>query len=126
MKLNLKVLLGNYKYVELHLTDALNLLGMLEKKFPDKIKDISEVQRIIENFDVFYDIAKRKFKDYILIPHEPSDMLRGRVLFDKVKLIKTSDAKKIGLFFDKNIKLKDIIEMLNSLGFEVNVVESSI
>ena len=122
----MKVLLGNYKYVELYLTDALNLLGMLEEKYPDKIKDISEVQRIIENFDVFYDIVKRKFKDYILIPHEPSDMLRSRVLFDKVKLVKTSDAKKIGLFFDKNIKLKDIIEMLNSLGFEVNVVESSI
>ncbi len=126
MKLDLKVLLGNYKYVELHLADALKLLGMLEEKFPNKIKDISEVRRIIENFDVFYDIAKRKFKDYILIPHEPSDMLLGRVLFDKVKLIRTSNAKKIGLFFDKNIKLKDIVEALKSLGFEVNVIESSI
>ena len=126
MKLDLKVLLGNYKYVELHLADALKLLGMLEEKFPNKIKDISEVRRIIENFDVFYDIAKRKFKDYILIPHKPSDMLLGRVLFDKVKLIRTSNTKKIGLFFDKNIKLKDIVEALKSLGFEVNVIESSI
>jgi len=126
MKLDLKVLLGNYKYVELHLADALKLFGILEEKFPNKIKDISEVRRIIENFDVFYNIAKRKFKDYILIPHEPSDMLLGRVLFDKVKLIRTSNTKKIGLFFDKNIKLKDIVEALKSLGFEVNVIESSI
>ncbi|RLG74407.1 MAG: hypothetical protein DRO23_06830 [Thermoprotei archaeon] len=126
MKLDLKILLGNYKYVELSLADALNLLIMLEEKFPDKVKDITEVRRIIKNFDVFYDIARRKFKDYILIPHVPSDMLRGRVLFDKVKLIREGNARKIGLFFDKNIELEDIVRILSNLGFEINVIESFI
>lgn len=123
MRINLKILIGNYKYIEISITKMLDFLEILNRKFPDKFKDISEVKRIVKNYDVFYDIAKRKFKDYILIPHEPSDMLRGRILFDKIKLIKNNHDRKIGLIFDKSIKLEDIVEALNSLGFEVNIVK---
>ncbi|RLG75999.1 MAG: hypothetical protein DRO23_02390 [Thermoprotei archaeon] len=126
MRINLKILMGNYKYIELSITKMLDFLEILSRKFPDKFKDVSEVKRIVKNYDVFYDIAKRKFKDYILIPHEPSDMLRGRILFDKVKLIKDNHDRKIGLIFDKSVKLKDIVEALNSLGLEVNIVETNI
>lgn len=126
MRINLKILIGNYKYIELPITKMPDFLEILSRKFPDKFKDISEVERIVKNYDVLYDIAKRKFKDYIIVPHEPSDMLRGRVLFDKVKLIKDNHDRKIGLIFDKSIKLKDIMEALNSLGFEVNVVKTNI
>ncbi len=126
MRINLKILIGNYKYIELSTTKMLDFLEILSRIFPDKFKDISEVKRIVKNYDVFYDIAKRKFKDYILIPHEPSDMLRGKILFDKVKLIKDNHDRKIGLIFDKSIKLEDIVEALSSLGFEVNIVETNI
>ena len=121
-----KVIIGNYKYVEIPVEEAESLLQTLLEDFPNKEKDIKEVARIVRNFDVFYEIARKKFKNYILIPHDTSDMLRGAVLFDKVKLASDEEGKKIGLFFDRNISVDDVVRVLKSLGYNVNVVKSEI
>jgi len=121
-----KVIIGNYKYVEIPIEEAESLLQTLLEDFPNKEKDIKEVARIVRNFDVFYEIARKKFKNYILIPHDTSDMLRGAVLFDKVKLASDEEGKKIGLFFDRNISVDDVVRVLKSLGYNVNVVKSEI
>ena len=121
-----KVIIGNYKYVEIPIEEAEKLLQTLLKDFPDKEKDIKEVARIIKNFDVFYEIARKKFKNYILIPHDTSDMLRGTVLFDKVKLISNEEGRKIGLFFDRSISIDDVVRVLRNLGYNVNVAKSEI
>jgi len=121
-----KVIIGNYKYVEIPIEEAESLLQALLENFPNKEKDIKEVARIIRNFDVFYEIARKKFKNYILIPHDTSDMLRGAVLFDKVKLVSDEEGKKIGLFFDRSISVDDVVRVLKSLGYNVSVVKSEI
>lgn len=124
MKITINIMIGNYKYVELTLEQASEMLRKLKELFPSKEKDVNEVFRILENFDVFYGIARRKFKNYILIPHETSDMLRGTVMFDKVKLIKEDSEKKVGLVFDRNINVDDIVKILNDLGFETEIIKS--
>lgn len=121
-----KVIIGNYKYVEIPIKEAESLLQTLLENFPNKEKDIKEVARIVRNFDVFYEIARKKFKNYILIPHDTSDMLRGAVLFDKVKLVSDEEGKKIGLFFDRSISVDDVVRVLKSLGYNVSVVKSEI
>jgi len=121
-----KVIIGNYKYVEIPIEEAESLLQTLLENFPNKEKDIKEVARIVRNFDVFYEIARKKFKNYILIPHDTSDMLRGAVLFDKVKLVSDEEGKKIGLFFDRSISVNNVVRVLKSLGYNVSVVKSEI
>jgi len=121
-----KVIIGNYKYVEIPIKEAESLLQTLLENFPNKEKDIKEVARIVRNFDVFYEIARKKFKNYILIPHDTSDMLRGAVLFDKVKLVSDEEGKKIGLFFDRSISVDDVVRVLKSLGYNVSVVKSEV
>ncbi len=126
-EITLKVMLGNYKYVELPLEDSEEFLQILSKRFPNKDRDIKEVLRIIRNFDVFYEIARKKFKNYILIPHDTSDMLKKTVLFDKVKLlIGENGRKKVGLIFDRSIPLENVMKVLEELGYSVNVVKSEL
>ncbi len=126
-EITVKVMLGNYKYIEIPLEDSEEFLRMLSKRFPSKNKDIKEVLRIIRNFDVFYDIARKKFKNYILIPHDSSDMLKGTILFDKVKLlIGENGRKKVGLIFDRSISLENVMKVLEELGYSVNIVKSEL
>ncbi len=124
--ITVKIIIGNYKYVEIPLKEVEMLLQILLEKFPNKEKDISEVARIVKNFDVFYEIARKKFKNYILIPHDVNDMLRGTVLIDKVKLISEGGNRKIGLVFDRSISIEDIVKVLENAGYNVNVVKSEV
>ena len=121
-----KIIIGNYKYVEIPISKAEKLLQMLLKDFPDREKDVREVSRIIKNFNVFYEIARKKFKNYILIPHDASDMLKGTVLFDKVKLISDKEGKRVGLFFDRSVSVEHVVRILKNLGYNVSVIKSEI
>ena len=117
----LEVDMGKYKSVELTVDEAEKLVMFIVDKLGIEPNDVNEFFRIIRNFDAFYDVMRKKFKDYLVPSKSMNDMILGRVIIDKVKLIKEGGNKKVVLVFDKRVPENIIVEGLKSLGYEVEV-----
>lgn len=113
--------IGKYKWVTLPLNDAVMLLNKVSEILGWRSSDVDEALRYMEHFDEFYTMMKRKFKEFLVPIKRSSDMIRGRVVVDKLKLEKEGDSKKVTLIFDRRVDLQVVIEALKRLGFEVEV-----
>jgi hypothetical protein len=113
--------MGRYKSVELTVEEAEKLLSHLSKQLGYEPQDLEETYRVLRNFEAFYDMARRKYKDYIVPSKSLNDMIRGTVLVDRLKLIKEGDQRKIVITFDRRVKEKVVVEALEKLGYEVEV-----
>ena len=115
----IEVDMAKYKMVDLSLEDAIRVLEALREKRGSS--DIDETLRYLRNFDEFYEYMRKKFKDYIAPPHRPDDYIRGTATIDKVKLYKSGDEKRAVIIFDRRVKESLLREVLESLGYEVEV-----
>ncbi|MCE4604327.1 MAG: hypothetical protein F7B20_05105 [Aeropyrum sp.] len=113
--------MGRYKYVELEAGDAEALLREVTSILGFESQDVSETFRIIRNFDAFYDMAKKKFKDYIVPSKSMNDMILGRVIVDKVRLAREGEKKVVGVYFDRRVSEDVIAKALESLGYTARV-----
>lgn len=120
-KVIVEIDMGRYKYVELDLDDAEKLLREVTKRLGFDSQDASETFRIFRNFDAFYEMAKKKFKDYIVPSKSMNDMILGRVIVDKVKLVKEGEKRRVGIIFDRRVGENVIKESLEALGYEVDI-----
>ena len=116
-KIQIKEDMAKYVHVRLDNDDALKLLDILTEVYGKETNDIKEAKRIIKNFDIFYDVARRKFKSYLIIPHDVSDMIKGEVVVDKIKLIKEDDEKRVEIVFDRRFNKQLIYESIKRLGY---------
>lgn len=117
----LEVDMGKYKSVRLPLEDAEKLVLEVSRRLNVESKDLMETLRILRNFDEFYEFQQKKFKDYVVPDKDISDMIRGAVVVDSVKLIKERDKKFVVITFDRRVKEDVIVDALKSMGYEVNV-----
>jgi hypothetical protein len=117
----IEVDMGRYKSVELTVEEAEKLLSHLSKQLGYEPQDLEETYRVLRNFEAFYDMARRKYKDYIVPSKSLNDMIRGTVLVDRLKLIKEGDQRKIVITFDRRVKEEVVVEALEKLGYEVEV-----
>jgi len=117
----LEVDMGRYKSVELSLEEAERVLSEVSKQLGYESQDLEEAYRVLRNFDSFYEMARKKYKDYIVPSKSLNDMIRGTVIVDKLRLIKEGDVRKVVITFDRRIKEDTIIEVLRRLGYEVEV-----
>ncbi len=113
--------LAKYRIVKLPSQEALEFLRLMESE--EGGNEVYEAIRIAENFSVFYDMMKRKQRDYIPLPHDYSDLLRGRVSIDKIRLEKTGDQNIVVLVFDRRYPIEKLEEMLRKIGYEEVIVE---
>ncbi|MCE4624771.1 MAG: hypothetical protein F7C35_02765 [Desulfurococcales archaeon] len=113
--------MGKYKSVELSVEEAERLVKYVVDRLGMEPNDVNEFFRIVRNFDAFYDVMRKKFKDYLVPQKSMNDMILGRVIVDKVKLIKEGGKKKVIVVFDKRVPEDIIIEGLKELGYEVEV-----
>ncbi len=118
--------MGKYKSVELSVDEAEKLVKYIVDKLGIEPTDVNEFFRILRNFDAFYDMARKKYKDYIVPSKSMNDMILGRVVVDKVKLIKEGDKRKVVVVFDKRVPEDIIAEGLKALGYEAEVRRSEI
>ncbi|MEB3816900.1 MAG: hypothetical protein LRS46_03050 [Desulfurococcales archaeon] len=121
-KVKVEIDLGKYISVELPVDDAERLIRRLSERLGYESQDASEALRYIRNFDAFYEIARKKFKDYLVPPKSMNDMIRGTVLVDRVKLIR-NEQKKVVITFDRRVPLDEIVEALKDIGYEAEVVK---
>jgi len=113
--------LGRYKTVELELSEAEKLLKKVTELLGFESQDVNEAFRIMRNFDAFYEMARKKFKDYIVPSKSMNDMILGRVIVDKVKLVKEGDKRIVGIVFDRRVSEDVIVKALESLGYKARV-----
>lgn len=120
MKVKVFKILGDYVAVEVPLEYAINVVNILRDGLKRGGEDVKDTIRMIEHFDTFYDLMKRKFKEYLTPRKDISDIIKKKVLIDKVKLIKRDDGKFIEIVLDKSITIDDVLNILVSNGIEVS------
>ncbi len=109
--------LFGYIRLETDADNAIKVLKYLRDVDGKNTDDVIDALRIIENFDVFYEMMKKKFKDYIAPRKSENDLIRGRVIIDKIKLTKDK-VKRVTIIFDKRVNEELITKALNSLKIE--------
>jgi len=122
----LEVDMGKYKSVTVPLDVAERLIVDVSKRLNVESKDVMEALRIVRNFDEFYEFQQKKFKDYVVPDKDISDMIRGAVVVDSMKLIKEGNKKDVVITFDRRVREDVLEESLKSLGFEVIVKRSDL
>jgi hypothetical protein len=122
----LEVDMGKYKSVRVPLDVAERLIVDVSKRLNVESKDVMEALRIVRNFDEFYEFQQKKFKDYVVPDKDISDMIRGAVVVDSMKLIKEGNKKDVVITFDRRVREDVLGESLKSLGFEVIVKRSDL
>jgi len=111
-----KTLFG-YIRLETDAENAVKILNYLKSTSGRDTEDINDALRIIKNFDVFYEMMKKKFKDYIAPRKSEVDLIRGRVVIDKIRLSK-DNVKKVTIIFDKRVTEELITKALEDLGIK--------
>ncbi len=113
--------LGKYRHVTLPVEDSSKLLNKITEKIGKQTFDVEEAQRYIANFDVFYEVMKKKFKDSLAPPKSINDMIRGDIIVDRIILIKENNERRVTIVFDRRVPVDIIKEALEELGYVVNV-----
>lgn len=113
--------IGDYVGLKIEAENAVAVINLLSKSLSKGGEDVRDSIRMIEHFDTFYDLMRRKFKDYLTPRKDIGDILKKRVLIDKIKLIKKDNERTVEIVFDKSIKLDDIKSVLVNNGIEVEV-----
>lgn len=124
-KITILVDMGKYRHVTLPADEARELLNIISKKLGKRTNDIDEAQRYIANFDVFYEMMKKKFKDSLAPPKSVDDMIRGNIVVDRVILAKEGDKRIVTIVFDRRVPLDSIEEALKDLSYEVEINRES-
>ncbi len=117
----IEVDMGKYKSIELNLEEAERVLSKITELLGFESNDVNETFRILRNFDAFYETMKKKFKDYLAPSKSMNDMIKGTVVVDRLRLIKEGDVRKVKIVFDRRISEDLLKEVLNELGYDVNV-----
>jgi len=107
-----------YLYLECDVETALKVLEYAKGKLGRDTEDVNDSIRIVKNFDVFYEMARKKFKDYIAPKKNESDLIRGLVFIDKIKLSKSNGNKLVVLIFDKRVSEELVKNILNDLNIK--------
>lgn len=124
-KITILIDMGKYRHVTLPVDEARELLNIIAEKLGKRTNDIDEAQRYIANFDVFYEMMKKKFKDSLAPPKSVDDMIRGNIVVDRVILAKEGDKRIVTIVFDRRVPLDSIEGALKDLGYEVEINRES-
>ncbi|RLG91469.1 MAG: hypothetical protein DRO16_00400 [Thermoprotei archaeon] len=122
-----KILIDLAKSPRITITNenAIELLECIIEKH-GMTRDLEEALRIVNNFDEYYRILRKKFEDYISPPKNQRDVIEGRVIVHKLKLFTENNEKKIEIVFDRRVDLELLKTCLEEIGYEEIVVEKQL
>ncbi len=110
---------GNYVAVEIEAEKSIELIRGLQKLLGKGGEDVDDAIRMIEHFNEFYSLMQRKFKDFLTPRKSISDLIKGNVLVDKIKLSIKDGKKIVVIVFDKSITLPVLETALTQLGYAI-------
>ena len=105
--------------------NAIELLECIIEKH-GMTRDLEEALRIVNNFDEYYRILRKKFEDYISPPKSQRDVIEGRVIVHKLKLFTENNEKKVEIVFDRRVNLELLKTCLEEIGYKEVVVEKQL
>ncbi len=95
-------LIGGYKKIVLPRDKALELvISIIEDR--GSTRDLEETRRIITKFDEFYRIQIKHDKSYLTPSKDMSELIKGLVVIDKIKLIRKDEKEFVEMVFDKRV-----------------------
>ena len=121
-KARLRKVIGGYITVTLPPENAIELVERLREKLGRGGEDVEDTLRIIRNFDTFYEFMRKKFKEFLYPKKSVSDMIKGNVIIDKVKLIKNGE-RLVTIVFDRSVEDRVIEETIRGLGLDLDIEE---
>ncbi len=107
-----------YVYTESSPEDAIKILEYIRRSWGRDTDDLNDAVRIIKNFDTFYEMLRKKFKEYIAPRKSEADLIRGKVVVDKIKLSKKGNEKVVVMVFDKRMTGESLEKVLRELSLE--------
>jgi len=123
VKVKILMDLGRYPHITLEQKHAVELLECLSTEYYSS-RDLVESIRIIENFDEFYRIVKRKFEEYLTPSKDQKEVLSGKSIVHKLRLFRVNGTNYVELIFDRRFDLNALKHCLSKLGYsDIEVVE---
>lgn len=110
--------------ITLELKDASKLIECLESEGYVSV-DLLETKTILKSFDEYLRLAKRRFQDYIVPNRDPREVVEGKCIVHKVKLLVKNDLKIAELVLDRRVDLDRIKGCLERIGFIEVVIEQT-
>ncbi|MEM1627932.1 MAG: hypothetical protein QXP02_00185 [Desulfurococcaceae archaeon] len=103
---------------------ALELIGVIKKHIVTK--DLDEAERIIKNFNEYYERSRRRFEEYISLARDMADIIKGNVAIQKLKLFIEDKGEYVELVFDRRISVDFLHSCLKEIGFSsIEVIDQS-
>ncbi len=114
---DVKLLKSMFGYVRMESSpeDAVRVLKAIRDLWGKDTENVNDSIRIVSRFDVFYESLRRKFKEYIAPRRSESDMIKGLVVVDKVKLVKEGGRRVVTLIFDRSVSIDRLKELLDTI-----------
>lgn len=119
VKVKISKTIGDYVAIEVPAEEAVNIINILQDGLGRGGEDTRDAIRMIEHFETFYDMMRRKFKEYLTPRKDVGDILKKRVLIDKIKLLKRDGNRFVEIMFDKSISIEEVLNILKSNSIEV-------
>ncbi|WP_440060083.1 hypothetical protein ACSU1N_02725 [Thermogladius sp. 4427co] len=101
--------------------EAINLLKKI-REYVGESNNLAESIRMIENFDEFYRLSRKRFEEYLFPPKDPSESLKGKVVIQKLRFIK-DNGDFVEIVFDRRIKIELIKDALSKIGYSEVTIE---
>lgn len=120
----IRIDLAKTPLIELTVDEALALLKCLEEETGGS-RDLAESINILSSFDEYLRIVKRKFLDYVTPSRDQREVLEGRSIVHKLKLIERGGVKFVEIFFDRRFNVELLKKCLLKMGFSEVIVEHS-
>ncbi|MCE4617047.1 MAG: hypothetical protein F7C32_00460 [Desulfurococcales archaeon] len=114
--------IGKSRSITLDAQEAIELLNMFVEE-RGLTQELEESIRFIENFDVFYEVARKKHKDYLTPPQDYKALLEGRVVVEKLRLEKDEGKKRVTIIFHRSVPIEEIKKKLVAMGYDDVVIE---
>lgn len=119
LKVKVYKTIGEYVVLEIPVELANNILNLLRSNLNKGEEDVDDAMRMITHFDIFYNLMKKKFKEYLTPRKSVDSILKRKVLIDKIKLVKKNGMKFVEIILDRSISLNSILDVFTRSGIEV-------
>ncbi len=114
--------LANSPHVILKRDEALELFECLYDETGGS-RDLEESIRIVESFDEFLRVLKKKFEEYITPQKDQREVITGKAIVHKLKLFKENDKEQVEIIFDRRFNIEYLKKCLNTMGYEDVIIE---
>ena len=122
MSIKITIDLANSPHVVLEREKALDLFKCLSEETGGS-RDLEESMRIVESFDEFYRVLKKKFEEYITPQKDQREVILGKAIVHKLRLFEENSEKFVEIIFDRRFDVEYVKKCLSEMGFSNVIVE---